>query len=220
MTTETPGDTNEKASLPGRPAARRLPAQQRRQQLVGVALTLFAERGFDATTMDDIAEAAGVTKPLLYQHFTSKRALYLELVDQVAEQLLGAISEAAAKADGPRQMVEVGFTAYFRMVTTHEAAFRLLFGSDTPNDPELSGALRRVEQTIGEGVTTLIDAELDPSYRRLLAAAVVATGEAGCRHWLATRSDSPGFPDTSDAELMARRLADLIWGGLRSVHRD
>ncbi|MDA8340818.1 MAG: helix-turn-helix domain containing protein, partial [Actinomycetota bacterium] len=64
----------------GRPGGgRRLPAEQRRSQLFEVALLLFAERGYSATTMDDIAEAAGVTKPLLYQHFDSKRALYLEL---------------------------------------------------------------------------------------------------------------------------------------------
>ena len=72
-------------------ASRRLTAEQRRQQLVAVALELFARRGYRATTMDDIAEAAGVTKPLLYQHFSSKRALYLELVDSIAQDLLVAM---------------------------------------------------------------------------------------------------------------------------------
>jgi AcrR family transcriptional regulator len=65
-------------------SARRLTAGQRRRQLVAVALELFARRGYRATTMDDIAEAAGVTKPLVYQHFSSKRALYLELVNSIA----------------------------------------------------------------------------------------------------------------------------------------
>jgi len=91
--------------------ARRLPAGERRQQLFAVALELFADRGYRATTMDDIAEAAGVTKPLVYQHFSSKRALYLELVESVSTELLGAIAEAAARADGPRQQVELGFAA-------------------------------------------------------------------------------------------------------------
>src|SRR6185437_2523072 len=108
--------------------SRRLTAEQRRQQLVAVALELFAQRGYRATTMDDVAEAAGVTKPLLYQHFSSKRALYLELVDSVAQDLLAAINEATSTADGPRQQVERGFAAYFHMVVTHEAAFRLLYG--------------------------------------------------------------------------------------------
>src|SRR5271168_5070499 len=96
---------------PARPAAdeaptRRLSANERRQQLFSVALELFASRGYRATTMDDIAEAAGVTKPLVYQHFSSKRALYLELVESVSAELLAAIAQATASADGPRQQVE------------------------------------------------------------------------------------------------------------------
>src|ERR1700683_1432014 len=105
-------------------ASRRLTAEQRRHQLVAVALELFAQRGYRATTMDDIAEAAGVTKPLLYQHFSSKRALYLELVDPTARARLAAIGRAVMQAEGPRQQVELGFAAYFRLVVSHEAEFR------------------------------------------------------------------------------------------------
>src|ERR1700728_3880633 len=119
----------------------RLTAEQRRGQLFAVALELFAQRGYRSTTMDDIAEAAGVTKPLLYQHFSSKRALYLELVDSVAKDLLTAINEATFTAAGPRQQVEQGFAAYFRMVVTHEAAFRLLYGRNDAGDEELGDAL-------------------------------------------------------------------------------
>ncbi|MGZ6966617.1 MAG: helix-turn-helix domain-containing protein, partial [Acidimicrobiia bacterium] len=61
----------------------RLPAEQRRTQLVAVAVEVFGERGFHATSMDEVAEAAGVTKPVLYQHFPSKRALFRELLDDV-----------------------------------------------------------------------------------------------------------------------------------------
>ena len=86
----------------------RLTAEQRRGQLFAVALELFAQRGYRATTMDDIAEAAGVTKPLLYQHFSSKRALYLELVDSIAQDVLVAIGRAVMRAEGPRQQVELG----------------------------------------------------------------------------------------------------------------
>ena len=67
--------------------AARLPAPRRRRQLLDVALDAFAERGFHRTSMDDVAEAAGVTKPVLYQHFGSKRELYLELLDDVGRQL-------------------------------------------------------------------------------------------------------------------------------------
>src|ERR1700684_4694821 len=105
-----------------------LTAEQRRQQLVAVALELFAQRGYRSTTMDDIAEAAGVTKPLVYQHFSSKRALYLELVDSIAQALLLAVRTAVMEAEGPRQQVEKGFAAYFGLVVHREAEFRLLYG--------------------------------------------------------------------------------------------
>src|SRR5690242_1596805 len=74
--------------------AGRLPAAARRRQLLDVALGEFAERGYSGVSMDQVAEAAGVTKPVLYQHFTSKRALYLELVADVADRLESAVVKA------------------------------------------------------------------------------------------------------------------------------
>ena len=206
-------------------SAKRLPADERRLQLVDVALKIFSERGFNATTMDDIAAAAGVTKPLLYQHFDSKRALYLELVDSVAATMFDAITEATSLAEGPKQQVEGGLAAYFRLVVTHADAFHLLFGSDAPNDPELSQALRHVEDVLAGAVNSLIDVGLDESHRRLLAYAVVGMAEGASRFLLADRDsqDTPDQnPDAQRAEIdrLARRLGDLVWAGLRSVHSD
>jgi AcrR family transcriptional regulator len=200
-------------------SAKRLPADRRRQQLLDVALKLFARRGFNATTMDDIAEAAGVTKPLLYQHFASKRALYLELLDSVSHTMLEAIGKAIAAAGGPRQQVEGGFAAYFHLVVSHADAFHLLFGSDVPNDPELSRAVRNVEDSIAESIDVLIDAGLDEDHRRLLAFAVVGMAEGASRHFLSARDPHEGTPE-SEAARLAGRLADLAWAGLRSVHPD
>src|SRR3954470_20805321 len=81
----------------------RLPAEQRRTQLLAVAVEIFAERGFHATSMDDIADAAGVTKPVLYQHFPSKRALYRELLDDVDRQLTDRLAQATAGGTHPRR---------------------------------------------------------------------------------------------------------------------
>jgi AcrR family transcriptional regulator len=216
----------------GRPG-RRLSGERRREQLLGVALSLFAERGYPATTMDDIAEAAGVTKPLLYQHFSSKRALYLELADSVAADLVAAIAAATATADGPRQQVEMGFAAFFELVLAREPAFRLLFGRATTADEELGEALRTVEDAIAKAIDPLIDAGLDDDHRRLLAYAVVGMAEGAMRHWVAVHgrgadggaggavvsSDEP--PEVADdAARLARRIADLAWAGLRSVHAD
>ena len=101
----------------------RLPAEQRRTQLLSVAVEVFGERGFHATSMDEVAEAAGVTKPVLYQHFPSKRALYRELLDDVDAQLVNQIMEATAGAPSGRERVQEGFAAYFRFVATNRAAF-------------------------------------------------------------------------------------------------
>jgi len=216
---------------PGRPAGtagtgRRLTAEERRSQLFGVALALFAERGFAATTMDDIAEAAGVTKPLVYQHFDSKRALYLELMDVFSLQLVDRIVAATAEARGPREQVEVGMAAFFEMMVGNEQAFRLLYGRDAPDDPELGQALRRVEDTIAQAIDPLIDAGLDPEHRLLLAYGIVGMAEGATRHWIEGRADRPtpmaGSEQQTSAEEAARlatRVADLAWAGLRQVHR-
>ncbi|MGD0311170.1 MAG: TetR/AcrR family transcriptional regulator [Acidimicrobiales bacterium] len=218
------------------PSGRRLTADARRRQLFDVALSLFSEHGYAATTMDDIAEAAGVTKPLVYQHFESKRALYLELMDVVSRELVTGIVKATANAGGPRQQVEMGFAAYFEMMVANEQAFRLLYGRDAPDDTELGAALRRVEETLAEVIGSLIDAGLDPEHRLLLAHAVVGMAEGASRHWLDARrarldqaaiTRVPGVrdgtqvrePSDGESARLAAQLADFAWAGLRQVHR-
>jgi len=125
--------------VPRRP---RLPAASRRRQLLDVVLQTFARSGLDATTMDDIAGEAGVTKPLLYQHFKSKRALFLELLDDVVERIVGALTAAAETAEGPRQQVEAVCDAYFRFLIHNESAVRLLLDNTLPYDAELTEAMQ------------------------------------------------------------------------------
>jgi AcrR family transcriptional regulator len=198
---------------------RRLPAEQRRQQLFSVALELFARRGYRATTMDDIAEAAGVTEPLVYQHFSSKRSLYLELVDSIAQELLDAVRQAVLRAEGPRQQVEMGFAAYFRLVISREAEFRLLYGRDHADDRELGRALRTVEDAIAAAIDPLIDAGLNVEHRRLLAYAVVGMAEGASRRLIEQRREGHDGAE-EEATRLAQRVADLAWAGLRSVHAD
>jgi AcrR family transcriptional regulator len=206
---------------PGVPPAptRRLPANQRREQLMDVALHLFAERGFAATTMDDIADAAGVTKPLLYQHFASKRGLYLELVDSLSQTVIEAIDQATSEARGPRQQVEQGFAAYFHLLHTRTAAFRLLSAPDVQKDEELSEAGKRIADIIAEQTAELIDAGLDPEHRLLLGYAVVGMVENAGRHFLGEHSDHHAVAP-AEVDRLSQRLADLAWAGLRTVHDD
>jgi hypothetical protein len=142
-----------------------------------------------------------------------------------------SIVEATARAVGPRQQVEVGMAAYFEMMVGNEHAFRLLYGRDAPDDPELGAALRRVEDTIARAIDPLIDADLDPEHRLLLACSVVGMAEGASRHWIDSRSRSAMEPDggqtgvavdpehaAEQASLLATRVADLAWAGLRQVH--
>lgn len=188
----------------------RLPAPRRRRQLLDVALTEFATRGFHRTSMDEIAEAAGVTKPVLYQHFRSKRALYLELLDDVGQGLLRAILEATAAAGGPRQQVEAGFAAYFRAVAGNGNAFKLLFGSGARRDDEFAEAVRRVEEAIADAIAGLIAADIDDEHRRLLAHAIVGLAEGSGRQLIAGNG-------AVDPDVVAARVAELAWAGLRGI---
>jgi AcrR family transcriptional regulator len=191
----------------------RLPAEKRRRQLLDTAITVFAERGFHATSMNEVAQRAGVTKPVLYQHFRSKRALYLELLDDIAERLEEVIAKAAAAASGPREQVEAGFAAYFRYAEAHQPAFRLLFGFGTRHDDQFAAVTQRVESTIAATVGELIDIPtLSPAGRTLLAHGVVGMAETTCRNWLAGRLAFDGSIDE-----LAARVAGLAWSGLRGV---
>lgn len=189
----------------------RLPAPRRRRQLLDVALEQFAGRGFHRTSMDEIAEAAGVTKPVLYQHFGSKRDLYLELLDDVGGQLMEAIGSATASAASPRQKVESGFRAYFDFVAEHRHAFTLLFGGGARRDEQFAEAVLKVEARIADAIAPLIEADIDDDHRRLLAHALVGVAEGTGRHWVTHDLDL-------DPMLVASRIADLAWAGLRSIH--
>jgi AcrR family transcriptional regulator len=193
----------------------RLPAARRKRQLLDVALREFAERGFHQTSMDDVAEAAGVTKPVLYQHFKSKRDLYLELLDDVGGRMMDGIAKAVAAANGPRQQVEAGFRAYFRFVADESDAFRLLFGSGTRRDEDFERAVRRVEDSIAEAVAVFIEADIEPEHRRLLAHGLVGLAEGTSRDWLA----GDDTPSARGADVLARRIAEMAWAGLRGVSR-
>jgi AcrR family transcriptional regulator len=190
----------------------RLPASERRTQLLHVALEQFAAHGYHLTSMNRVAEAAGVTKPVLYQHFRSKKALYRELLEDVSIRLSEAISEATAAAHGPRQQVEAGLRSYFAYVVEHRAAATILFGGGDRRDGEFSDAIRRVEESIVEVIAPLIRVEgLDDDGRRLLAHGIVGLTEGTSRHWVAG-----GYEPSPDD--LAARVAELAWAGLRGVH--
>ncbi len=200
---------------------RRLTAARRRRQLIDVALETFANTGYTATTMEDIATAAGVTKPLLYQHFTSKRSLYLELIDDVTARLINALGTAAGNAVGFRRQVEAGVSAYFQFTLDNQSAIRMLY--DAPHDEELARGLRSIQDAITDYISPLFDADIDENHRRTLAICIVGMVESTTRHWLRQRQQRGPIVTDPEAEkeavVLAERVADLAWNGLRGVKR-
>jgi AcrR family transcriptional regulator len=192
----------------------RLPADQRRQQLLEIARELFAQQGFHATSMDEIAEAAGVTKPVLYQHFPSKRALYLELLEDTGRHLLTLLTNATSNVTSGRERVEAGFRAYFTFAVGHRSAFRLLFGAAIRTDPEFARVVDDTTREASEIISTLIEIPASDEQRHILASALVGMAESVGRRALQD-------PDTHvDSEELARWIAELAWFGLRGVRAD
>lgn len=190
--------------------ATRLPAHERRRQLLDVARDVFGSKGFHATSMEEIADAAGVTKPVLYQHFGSKRALYRSLLEDVGERLMESLAKATAEADGPREQVTAGFRTYFRFVAEQRSAFNLLFGSGSRRDEEFAETVRRLEERIADLIAPLIEAGIDDDHRRLLAHGLIGLAEGVGRY-------VTGRDLSLDPELAALRVAELAWAGLRGL---
>lgn len=168
---------------------------------------MFSRRGFHETSMNDLATEAGVTKPVVYQHFPSKGALYLELVDDVGRRLIDAIEEAASTADEPREQVVAGLRAYFRFVSEERRAFALLFGGSAPREDELVHAVRAAESSVTNAIAGLLTDRLPDEERERVAAAIAGMAEGVARYWASSGR-------TVEPDDLAEQTASLLWGGL------
>ena len=192
----------------------RLPANQRRRQLLDVALAEFARRGFLGTSMDRIADAAGVTKPVLYQHFPSKRELFTQVLGDVGNRLAADVEAATKATSEPRTQVAGGFAAYFSFVAENRDAFFVLFGASSGLDPEFARVVRTFEATMAEMIAALIVIDgLTADHRLLLAHGIVGIAEVTSRNWLRS-GDEPLEPAP---EILAAQVATLAWSGLRGI---
>ncbi len=189
----------------------RLPAAERREQILDTALAVFAERGYHVGSMNDVAEAAGVTKPVLYQHFSSKRELFVELLRETGTRLQTRIAKATAEASSPREQIEMGFDAYFDFVGKNTDAFRILFGSGAQRDPEFASFAQEVEQSIAASIAQLIVVDGQPAAdQELLANSIVGMTEAASRYWLAQEP-------RGNLKLVGEQVARLAWFGMRGI---
>ncbi len=192
--------------------AARLPAAQRRRQLLDVARTVFADQGYHDSAMNDISEAAGVTKPVLYQHFGSKQDLFAAVLADTGERLSAAVLSAARQASVGRAQVESAFAAYIGFARTDPAGFRLLHSGSWQTEPTWLETARTFEELWSVEVAGLINLEgLSPERRLILAHGLIGLAEGVMRHWL----NDPG--PQSDPEELVELLTDLAWGGLATI---
>ena len=223
---------------------RRMPAEERRVQLLDAALERFARKGFHDTSMEEIAESAGVTKPVLYHHFSSKAELFVELLDTVGRKLLLDMSARISAETSPYRRVLAGFSSYFEFVSTSTSAYQLLFASGARMSEEFAAPVRQLEEKVAKLIAGFVEADIDDSHRELLGFAIVGLGEVAARRWVTNRlagagdsvHDAPGSDSTGptlgtegatlrpldpvEGDLMAVRLADLVWAGLRALPAD
>ena len=192
-----------------RPRAGRLPRTARRAQLLDVALDVFVEQGYHSASMDEIAERAGVSKPVLYQHFPGKLDLYTALVSTAVDTVIEGVRESLASTHDNRERVQASMQLWYDSVADREKAFRLVFESDLTSDPEVRELVDRVTAESAAAIAEVIveDTGLSRGAAELLAAGLVGMGHVGARAWL---SGASGL-SRDDAVTLASTLA---WRGI------
>lgn len=184
----------------------RMTGQERREQLLNVGRRLFADKGFEAVSVEEIAAKAGVSKPVVYEHFGGKEGLYAVLVDREMNELLSSVSQALT-ADNPRQLVEQAGLALFDYIDECPDGFHILV-RDSPVSQQsfaslISDVAAQVEHLLARQFAEhKISTKLAPMYSQMLVGMVALTGQ----WWLDVRKPKK--------EEVVAHLVNLAWNGL------
>ncbi|SEQ02440.1 MULTISPECIES: TetR/AcrR family transcriptional regulator [Lentzea] len=193
------------------PAGRgvRLPRTARRAQLLAAAQDVFVANGYHAAAMDEIAERAGVSKPVLYQHFPGKLELYMALLESHVDELVGRVRTAIGSTSDNKLRVRAAVAAFYDFVDGEGQAFRMVFESDLRSEPSVQSAVERATTDSVDAITETItaDAGLDEERARLLAVGLVGLSQVTARSWLA---DNRRVPKEEAVAL----ISNLAWRGI------
>ena len=187
--------------------------KERREQLLDVGRTLFAERGFEGTSIEEIAARAGVSKPVVYEHFGGKEGLYAVVVDREMQRLL-EMTTGALSGGHPRELLEQAANALLQYVEMHTDGFRILV-RDSPVAQStvtfaslISDIASQVEGILGDEFKRRgYDPKLAPMYSQMLVGMVALTGQ----WWLDVRKPK--------REEVAAHLVNLAWNGLSDLEQ-
>lgn len=192
----------------------RMTGTQRRAQLVDVARRLFAEKGFDGTSIEEIAARAEVSKPVVYEHFGGKEGIYAVVVDREIQALTGALSGALEGGGHPKVLVERTTLALLGYIEASEDGFRILV-RDSPV-AQATGTFSSLIGDVASQVEHMLadqfkkqgqDPKTAPIYAQMLVGMVALTGQ----WWLDARSPSKN--------VVAAHLVNLAWNGLSALER-
>ena len=201
-----------------RPKGARMPRRERRAQLLASALEVFVAHGYHSAAMDDIADRAGVSKPVLYQHFPGKLELYMALLDQSCDAITEAIRAALQTTTDNKQRVAAAIAAFYEYVASDSGAFRLVFESDLTNDPAVRQRVDRVTDDCAAEIAEVIqqDTGLPLEACLLLAVSLVGMGQVSARFWL-SGAGADGTITQADASAL---VAGLAWRGIRGYPKE
>lgn len=192
---------------------RRLRGAERRARVEEAALVSFAHRGYDATSYGEIAAAAGVTRTVLYDHFPTKRALFLHVLATQHALMMSAIASGITSEGGPRDRVRATIAAYLEFTRAHPATRRLLLDPVPSGDPELDQVVRGYLDARAEAISTLLSADLARAGVDLASTslpvivAVVSGASDGLAQWWALHP-KVALDEVVDAAVR------LLWNGL------
>ncbi|MGV1003514.1 MAG: TetR/AcrR family transcriptional regulator [Candidatus Nanopelagicales bacterium] len=197
-------DPGPESTRPGR-----LPRGERKALLLDAAREAFAAAGYHAAGMDSIADLAGVSKPVLYQHFPGKLELYLAVLDQISESLIASVRAALDSTHDNRIRVEATIAAYFAFVADKSGGFRLIFESDLTNVPEAAEKVAQTNAVCAELVAGVIqeDTSLPPAQAEMLGTGLTGMAQTAARHWLES-------PEEVSAREAAQAISALAWRGI------
>lgn len=196
----------------------RMPREERRRQLLDAAMQVFVEHGYHGASMDDIAVAAQVSKPVLYQHFPGKHELFMDLLETQVQVLSTALTEALGSTDDNRERVRATIRAYFQFMDRTDRAYRLLFDSGLNNDPAVATHLESLTYEFASEIADIIavDTRLPREHALLLGHGLAGLVQSAARYW-ATQPEGPARPDLDEATELAFRLT---WRGISRFPKE
>lgn len=193
----------------------RMPREARRRQLLKAAHQVFVSNGYHGASMDEIAEVALVSKPVLYQHFPGKRELYLALLDSHLADFTSQLDQAICSTDDNRQRVFATINTYYQYVKSESQAYRLIFESDVLSDPLIAGRIEEFNNTLATSISKVVvrDTELSEHEGLLAGRALAGLSQVSARYWATSE-------ETVDQETAVDLISRLAWRGISQFPKE